>query len=166
MAKPENGFMHHKFCIIDDEVLITGSYNWTYNAENRNIENIVISDVSSVVEEYKREFSRLVRVTDIAYECPRLTWNEIGQRDDVDYREMNYEIEYICEAQNLAVQKVIKPNTTVQIVDTKRLPRAKFDIGIESLDDIGCQRQGGAEIAALHVCQDGMTHLSGYHTLV
>ena len=85
----------------------------------------------------KRNSSRLIRVTDKRSECPRLTWNEIGQRDDVDYREMNNEIEYICEAQNLAVQKVIKPNTTVQIVDTKRVPRARFDIGIESLDDKG-----------------------------
>ena len=59
LANPENGFMHHKFCIIDNEVLITGSYNWTYNAENRNIENIVISDVSSVVEEFKKEFLSL-----------------------------------------------------------------------------------------------------------
>ena len=137
LSKPENGFMHHKFCIIDNEILITGSYNWTYNAENRNIENIVISDVSSVVEEFQNEFSRLIQTTEKTDECPRLTWNEIGQRDDADYREMNYEIEYICEARNLAVQKVIKPNTTVQIIDTKRIPRAKYDIGIESIDDKG-----------------------------
>ena len=39
IAKPENGFMHHKFCIVDDKVVITGSYNWTYYAETRNIEN-------------------------------------------------------------------------------------------------------------------------------
>lgn len=137
LAKPEHGFMHHKFCIIDDALLITGSYNWTYNAENRNIENIVISDVPSVIEEFKNEFSRLVRMTNEVDKCPRLTWNEIGQRDDVDYNEINHEIEYICEVQNLAVQKVIKPNTTVQIIDTKRTPRAKYDIGIESIDDEG-----------------------------
>lgn len=23
-------FMHHKFCVIDDKIAITGSYNWTY----------------------------------------------------------------------------------------------------------------------------------------
>ena len=33
--------MHHKFCIIDGEVLITGSYNWTYKAR-KNDENILI----------------------------------------------------------------------------------------------------------------------------
>jgi hypothetical protein len=34
--------MHHKFCVIDQVKVITGSYNWTYKAENINFENIVI----------------------------------------------------------------------------------------------------------------------------
>jgi phosphatidylserine/phosphatidylglycerophosphate/cardiolipin synthase-like enzyme len=34
--------MHNKFCIIDNKVLINGSYNWTYYAEDRNRENILI----------------------------------------------------------------------------------------------------------------------------
>ena len=38
--------VHHKFCIIDDKIVITGSYNWTYYAENRNWENIVILESS------------------------------------------------------------------------------------------------------------------------
>jgi hypothetical protein len=33
--------MHNKFCIIDDETVITGSYNWSANAWN-HFENIVI----------------------------------------------------------------------------------------------------------------------------
>ena len=35
--------MHYKFCIIDDKVLITGSYNWTTKAELSNKEQITIS---------------------------------------------------------------------------------------------------------------------------
>ncbi len=34
-------FLHHKFCIIDDNVLINGSYNWSYYAKN-NEENILL----------------------------------------------------------------------------------------------------------------------------
>ena len=29
-----NSMVHHKFCIIDDELVITGPYKWTYYAEN------------------------------------------------------------------------------------------------------------------------------------
>lgn len=37
----EKALMHNKFCIIDNTVVITGSYNWSYKAEI-NHENIVI----------------------------------------------------------------------------------------------------------------------------
>ena len=42
IAGPEVGFMHHKFCVSDDSLVITGSHNWTCYAETRNVENIVI----------------------------------------------------------------------------------------------------------------------------
>ena len=44
IAGADIGFMHHKFCVIDDKIAITGSYNWTYYVETRNVENIIISD--------------------------------------------------------------------------------------------------------------------------
>lgn len=49
---PSPQFMHHKFCVIDGETLITGSYNWTNYAESRNLENIVVTSDSSLIEEY------------------------------------------------------------------------------------------------------------------
>jgi phosphatidylserine/phosphatidylglycerophosphate/cardiolipin synthase-like enzyme len=38
----ENALMHNKFCVIDGCTLITGSYNWTFGAFYKNLENIVI----------------------------------------------------------------------------------------------------------------------------
>jgi len=32
--------MHNKFCIVDQETILTGSYNWTNSAADRNFENI------------------------------------------------------------------------------------------------------------------------------
>ena len=52
--------VHHKFCIIDDKTVITGSYNWTYYAENRNWENVVVINEAEVVEGYSEEFKRLI----------------------------------------------------------------------------------------------------------
>ena len=48
--------MHNKFCVIDEKLVITGSYNWTYYAENRNWENILVSDNNDVINRYLAEF--------------------------------------------------------------------------------------------------------------
>lgn len=51
-------FMHSKFCIIDNRMVITGSYNWTYPAQ-KNIENIVIIEDSEIADLYLNEFRRV-----------------------------------------------------------------------------------------------------------
>jgi hypothetical protein len=42
------GLLHDKFCVIDNVTTISGSYNWTLNAENKNDE-----DASFHYEDYK-----------------------------------------------------------------------------------------------------------------
>jgi hypothetical protein len=37
----QEGSLHHKFCLIDNDIVISGSFNWTYRA-SRADENIVI----------------------------------------------------------------------------------------------------------------------------
>lgn len=49
--------MHNKFCIIDNNLLITGSYNWTYFAEKHNWENIIIIDTPYIIAQYQKEFN-------------------------------------------------------------------------------------------------------------
>ena len=51
--------MHNKFAIIDDKCVVTGSYNWTYNAEFRNNENIVVLRDLSLVKKFEKEFTQL-----------------------------------------------------------------------------------------------------------
>ncbi len=51
--------MHHKFAIIDEKKLITGSYNWTRSASEVNNENIVITDNYRIVASFNEEFIRL-----------------------------------------------------------------------------------------------------------
>jgi hypothetical protein len=54
------GRMHHKFAIIDDKVVITGSYNWTSSAEKNNYENLLIfPDSRALVRIYEKEFKKL-----------------------------------------------------------------------------------------------------------
>ena len=48
--------MHHKFALIDEELLITGSCNWSTSATNGNYENLLVTRDLSVVKAYKTEF--------------------------------------------------------------------------------------------------------------
>ncbi len=53
------GLMHDKFCIIDNQVVITGSYNWTNNAEYRNDENVTVENDPDQATRYSEEYRRL-----------------------------------------------------------------------------------------------------------
>jgi phosphatidylserine/phosphatidylglycerophosphate/cardiolipin synthase-like enzyme len=54
------GIMHNKFAIIDNKVLITGSYNWTHSAEELNNENLlIIKDAEELLNEFEEEFLKL-----------------------------------------------------------------------------------------------------------
>ncbi|MBN8643495.1 MAG: DUF1669 domain-containing protein [Flavobacteriales bacterium] len=55
----ERGMMHHKFCLIDEKISINGSYNYSYNASNNNVENIHVSDSLEVYRQLFTEFERL-----------------------------------------------------------------------------------------------------------
>ncbi|MEJ8803410.1 phospholipase D-like domain-containing protein [Pontibacter sp. H249] len=51
--------LHHKYCIIDEVTVITGSYNWTNQAERVNQENIVVISEQQVAESYICNFENL-----------------------------------------------------------------------------------------------------------
>jgi len=55
----ERGMMHHKFCLIDNKISINGSYNYSYNASNNNVENIQVSDDTNTYRQLYAEFERL-----------------------------------------------------------------------------------------------------------
>ncbi len=54
-----NYIMHHKFAIIDNRLLLTGSYNWTFSANNRNDENLLIIDDPEIIEIFQNQFINL-----------------------------------------------------------------------------------------------------------
>ena len=51
--------MHHKVFIIDNSIVITGSFNPSANADERNDENILIIYDKELANEYIEEFKRL-----------------------------------------------------------------------------------------------------------
>ena len=51
--------MHNKFAVIDNSVVITGSFNWSNQAVNYNQENILIIENKILAERYSNEFNKL-----------------------------------------------------------------------------------------------------------
>lgn len=51
-------YMHEKFCIIDERMILNGSYNWSRNA-NKNFENLIITEESLVVQKFIYEFKTI-----------------------------------------------------------------------------------------------------------
>lgn len=51
--------MHHKFALFDSKYLLTGSYNWTRSAAERNHENILITTDKKAYKAFAKEFDCL-----------------------------------------------------------------------------------------------------------
>ena len=51
--------MHHKFVVVDGDVVATGSFNWTNNADYNNDENLVILHSEGAAKQFAAEFLRV-----------------------------------------------------------------------------------------------------------
>lgn len=76
-------FLHHKFCIIDGSILITGSYNWTNYAETRNLENIVISYDPKLIKSYTEYFYNIKNELEQRYEFDIINTVQIPEKEFV-----------------------------------------------------------------------------------
>ena len=51
--------MHNKYAVIDNKILVTGSFNWTWQAVKSNQENLIIVEKEDLVKKYKDSFEKL-----------------------------------------------------------------------------------------------------------
>ncbi|MBD2664632.1 hypothetical protein B6N60_01972 [Richelia sinica FACHB-800] len=51
--------LHHKFSLVDNRTVITGSHNWSEAANNGNDETLLVIENPTVAAHYAREFNRL-----------------------------------------------------------------------------------------------------------
>ena len=52
-------FLHHKVIVVDERIVITGSLNFSTNAEKSNDENVIIIDNADIARLYMQEFERV-----------------------------------------------------------------------------------------------------------
>ena len=134
----ENNPMHNKFCIIDEKVLINGSYNWTYYAESKNRENIlIIKEENPVILAFKNEFARLT--------IKHLTRFEVDENNLLRNRDyLAHDIVYQAKAINKPeiVQKAfeIAPNNlsvqqTAYDLNLIKKYKLKHSVGVSIVND-------------------------------
>ena len=90
---PSYGLMHNKFCIIDNKIVLTGSFNPTENGAYKNNNNLIIIESFYLSKNYEDEFNEL--------------WNsEFRKGNKIIYPEFylnNKKIEnYFCPEDNCA----------------------------------------------------------------
>lgn len=75
VRRDENGgFLHHKVIVIDERIVITGSLNFSDNANESNDENVIIIDNAEIASLYMQELNRIwAMASDPApdkFDCP------------------------------------------------------------------------------------------------
>ena len=55
-AYRDAALMHHKFALVDDALLLSGSFNWTYSS---NAENLLVLEEPALIQVFTEEFSRI-----------------------------------------------------------------------------------------------------------
>ena len=54
------GTMHHKVIVVDERLVMTGSYNFSANAEKRNDENLLVIHNPEIAHRFVEEFESLI----------------------------------------------------------------------------------------------------------
>jgi len=63
--------LHHKFAVVDNATVITGSFNWSPSAAHQNDETLLVIHHPKVADAFRREFGRLWQGAELGF-TPRL----------------------------------------------------------------------------------------------
>lgn len=121
----DSTLMHNKFCIIDNKIVITGSYNWTISARS-NHENIVVLNNEISIKEYLVEFNKIKNYSRLKY-LPILLLFDINHEIDVFNDAVK---EFVCK---LKQSDLLRSHGFLCIAPSKNNPLHKFS-AIERLN--------------------------------
>jgi hypothetical protein len=138
--------MHNKFCIVDEKILINGSYNWTYYAETRNSENIlIIKREKAIIRAFIEEFDRIISYSEQVEKIVTLKRHEINDSKMLGTKEyLAKEMIYQAKSQNKIeivdqAFEVIPYNIEIQRIacdlGLKKRLKLKYSIGASLKDD-------------------------------
>ena len=140
--------MHNKFCIIDSEILITGSYNWSGNAWN-HFENVVIlKNDFKLIRAFMHEFEDL-KAHSLSQAIPTKTCCERGCGSQVFNWAIMDEDEGLYETVELVVWEVCATRGHARPIGRIHIDHLRTHLGLadqpeyEREDDEEEQQNGG-----------------------
>lgn len=110
-----NLLMHNKFCLFDNKLLISGSYNWTYSAEYKNAENIIATTEESVCYAFKEQFMRLWDNLDEVKHFIRIDYCDVDSDSLIKYIDVLRD-----EYDSMDKDHILKPHSTTEIDNLKK----------------------------------------------
>lgn len=115
--------LHHKFCVIDEATVITGSYNWTRFSES-NYENIIVTHGNNgVASSYIEEFERIWNMAE--HKDIEAMPNCVPQKPEYDRNAFK---QYITEELNAEVRKTNNERDKITLLHSARkLNKEYFD---------------------------------------
>lgn len=63
--------LHHKVIVIDERIVVTGSYNFTASAEQSNDENMLVIEDAGVARAFLEEYARIAALAESPPRCQR-----------------------------------------------------------------------------------------------
>ena len=139
--------MHNKFCLFDNSLLVTGSYNWTYSAELRNAENIIATTEENVCNAFHEHFDKLWNSLVPVEQYSHINYNDIDSEtllkslDDMREEYDSMEQAHILKPYSVSDIDDLKKNLSITklntvITNTKRSkPILKAGISLEIVDN-------------------------------
>lgn len=70
----QHSAMHHKYAVVDEQIVITGACNWTYTAFKHSFEDVLIIRDQSLAKSYLLDFADLMKRYDAGYTAADYAW--------------------------------------------------------------------------------------------
>ncbi|MDA9261903.1 phospholipase D-like domain-containing protein [Flavobacteriales bacterium] len=77
--------MHNNFCVIDERLVVTGSYSWTLKAEYYNFENIIVSNDKELINDYLDCFQDITDKTTEITDISKATFSKNSSKKEIDF---------------------------------------------------------------------------------